>query len=212
MFLIVFGALLIGFLNLSAQNITIGILSVITLFITSLLAGRVLIKSTVPILRKFSPLFYSLSLIVGIVFVSGFTIMAAQNFLSLKKAEKLIHNISQYKNVSGQFPESLDALKPEFYSAIPKASVGLSGSDFLYTTDKHQQNSQVSILKRPLAANEFKLTFISAFGIEYSYYSNNKRWESPGDYEFEKISPIDLTEPITSFLMSPRISKEQHQK
>ena len=211
LFTLYIGALAL-FLQVSSQNIALGVLSFITVFIICLIAGRVLIKSTIPSLRKFTPFFYSLSLIVGIVFVSGFTVMAAQNFLSLKKAEKLIHNINQFKHQSGHFPLSLDELKPDYYSQLPTAITGISGKDFVYIAEidnKPSSETQVNIIKEP---SSFLLLYKSSFGVEYSYLSHDNRWESSSDYEFDKIRQIDISEPLTGFFVSPKFTKDHNKK
>jgi hypothetical protein len=197
---------LVSFLELSSLNIALGILSIITLFIICLLSGKVLVKSTVPALRKFSPFFYSLALIVGIVFVSGFTVMAAQNFISLKRAEKLIDNINQYKNRSGHFPTSLEELTPEFYSSLPKVSSGFIGKDFDYIAEFKIKN--ISPAKTIADVNNYKLLYKSSFGIEYRYISQSQKWEASGDYDFENIKSTDISDPITSVFISPQFSKE----
>ncbi|MBS4012162.1 MAG: hypothetical protein KGZ97_00180 [Bacteroidetes bacterium] len=200
---------LASFLKISSMNIAVGTLSIVTLFIVSLLSGKVLIKSTVPALRKFSPFFYTLSLIVGIVFVSGFTVMAAQNFISLKRAEKLIDNINQYKYMSGHFPNSLEELTPEFYSEIPKASKGFTGSEFFYIAENNNKTaSDISLYEN--ATINYKLIYKSTFGVEYKYISQLQRWEASSEYDIDKIKSVEITEPVAGFFLSSRFSKKNN--
>ncbi len=198
--LIFFGVLTI-FLEASSKNISAGIILITGLFITFLVIGKIFIKSTIPRLRKFSSFLYSLSLIVGIVFVLGFTIMAAQNFLSLKRAEKLINNINQYKQEGGHFPLTLEELKPDFYVNLPRFYTGLKASDFTYKAGSRQDNIDKDIIE---PNNYYILTYRSSFGNEYRYASHAERWESYAGTEEIKIRQLHLTEPLAGFFISSR--------
>ncbi|MFO8067915.1 MAG: hypothetical protein R6U11_10075 [Bacteroidales bacterium] len=211
LFIAIYLVFLFSFLEISAYNIALGILSIITLFTVSLIFGKVFIKSSIPSLRKFSPFFYSLSIIVGIVFVSGFTIMAAQNFISLKRAEKLVNNINQYKQESGHFPATLEDLTPTYYTKIPKTPVGFSGNDFIYFSDSDYKNKQ-PIVKIDSSVADYKLAYKSVFGIEYKYLSQFQSWESSDEYEIDKIKHIDIREPITGFFVTSGFSKDHNKK
>ncbi len=208
----IYAGFLISFLEISANNIALGILLIITLFTVFLIFGKISIKSSFPSLRKFSPFFYSLSIIVGIVFVSGFTIMAAQNFISLKKAEKLINNIDQYKQESGHFPATLEELSPNFYSKIPKSNIGFLGRDFNYTINKKSDNLNYSPFHSDFEIQEYKLSYQSSFGVEYSYISQFQSWESSSEYDFEKIKSVNISEPLTGFFISSSFTKDYKQK
>ncbi|GEM_PF-4477061 len=152
------------------------------IFLGSIIIGYISYHKIHHKFRKYSPFLYTISILSGLVLISGFTVMAAQNFITLHRAEKLINNINHYQKASGHLPESLNELQPEYMSSIPRVAGGLKGRTFEYSNGKGYDEPFVYFEDKTTAVsldkNEYYLKFKTYFGVVYFYDSKTQQWQT----------------------------------
>ncbi len=174
--------LLLGiYLQFAFDYYIAGTLIYAILLLSSIIAGHVSSKKSNLKQRKVSPFLYAVSLLLGLVLISGFTVMAAQNFITLQRAEKLIHNINHYQKASGHLPKTLNELQPLYMSVIPRVSSGLNGTSFEYSNGIEQDDFK-NLVKEShgvvLGKKDYYLKFKSYYGVVYYYDSVTQKWNT----------------------------------
>lgn len=108
---------------------------------------------------------YILSItIVGFGFVSFL-----QNQITFRFGGRIINAVNQYYQETGDYPSSIDQLKPNFLSNIPSAWIGLSFPRFqyIYTNNLYNDRTTISVYTTSDERSEL-----------YYDFRNKKYWDS----------------------------------
>ncbi len=190
-FAIIIYCILLGiFLQFAFDYYVLGTAAYVILFLSGIVAGYVCSKKQSIKQRKVSPLLYAVSILLGLVLISGFTVMAAQNFITLHRGEKLIHNINHYQQESGHLPKTLNELEPEYLAFIPKVANGMNGERFVYANGREQDDFKRYVKNThgtTLGKDDYYLKFKSYFGVVYYYDSVSQQWNSLQQSEEKQI-------------------------
>ncbi len=181
-FTIILYFILLGtFLQFAFEYYVAGTAVYVLLLLSCIVAGYVCSKRQNIKLRKVSPLLYAVSILLGLVLISGFTVMAAQNFITLHRGEKLIHNINHYQQESGHLPKTLDVLAPDYLAFIPKVANGMNGETFIYSNGRDHDDFKTQVKETHgtiLSQEDYYIKFKSYFGVVYYYDSVTNQWHS----------------------------------
>jgi hypothetical protein len=134
--------------------------------VISLLVAATLLLVSVPrtLLRRFAAVrsrrLANVAVYLGAV-VLVFVLNGINNSIAAGRGEGLVSAVNAFHAKYQQYPESLDALVPEFIAAVPRAKYTLQFSEFMYF--RTEQGASLSYVRLP------------PFGRP-TYDFNSRRW------------------------------------
>jgi hypothetical protein len=118
-------------------------------------------------------------LFVGLInMILFFAVVRIQGKVTKDNAELLIQKIEMYKNDNGDYPVSLESLRPKYIDKLPKVWIGILPESFIY--DYSEQIDHNFLYFKPInGIGEFHywIGYYGFMGVEYFYNSKEKEWK-----------------------------------
>lgn len=108
-----------------------------------------------------------------------FVIGRIQEKVTKRNADFLIQKLEMYKKDVGQYPISIESLKPKYMDKLPKAWIGITPEDFIY--DYSEQVNHTFLYFKPInTIGDFHywIGYYGLMGVENFYNSKEKEWKS----------------------------------
>lgn len=118
-------------------------------------------------------------LFVGLInMILFFAVVRIQGKVTKDNADLLIQKIELYKNDNGNYPISLEALRPKYIDNLPKVWIGILPESFMY--DYSEQTDHKFLYFKPINENgdfHYWIGYYGYLGVEYFYNSKDKEWK-----------------------------------